>query len=463
MKRRALYVFAVVLFYISVWGYVESIRAELRSLPRTGDRAANAEEARRDSTEGVVLKIWAPEPMLQQEIAAFETAHPTIDVQFTSLEHDPRPVETILTAFAQGVAPDIVVTNQKTLGAFNSTDLAADLSQAPFRLPAGFREEIGDALWDIHRSLEGDRLFAVPYDYHPYVLFYRADVLDELGFPSEPEALDAYMQTPAEWLRLAEALKTAGYWPMQWPDDLIRAAGNGRFFFTRSLEYARSTEMFQRVMEFSILSGESAANESVWSAEGQRALREGKYAMLMLPDWGEDLLTGWVPEQSGKWRATRLPLDASGIDIESSKSMIANAESRHPEAMAAFMNYVLETSGNWNWNRMKQPSDFLGGQHSAALYRRLVKEQPADTIPTPLDQAAFEAWESAVRLAVIKRLPPEEAIAGAEHRIMDFVRVPQRQLQEYLQKHRHDEHLDFSSHVSLRTSDVVFLMEEEEP
>jgi len=55
-------------------------------------------------------------------------------------------------------------------------------------------KKISKDIWESNKSLDGKRLLAMTFLTSPVVTFYRADVMEENGFPSEPEELAKFIE-----------------------------------------------------------------------------------------------------------------------------------------------------------------------------------------------------------------------------------------------------------------------------
>lgn len=429
-RNRKLQGLFIVALLVAAWVHVEL--QPIHSKERSEASPASEWIEVRDHTTPRKLTIWAPHAnMLTWEMESFKAQRPNVSIDIVSWEGEHKLTERYLDALAADMAPDIMIFSHRMLGSLNSTDKLADLSQSTIPLQA-FRSEMGEYLWSIHHSIEGKRMISIPFEVHPQVLYYRADLVKQAGFPEEPEELAELLEKPVNWTKLAEQLKKDKRWTLQWPQDLISTLNTGTFIFNRSLDYQRSSPFYERALTTSLLSKDYAANVSIYSPVGQQFIREGKLAMFMMPDWGESHLKEWAPEQAGLWRATRLPLNGYGIDIDSSKSIGITKQSKDKALAADFLTYVMANSGSYHWFKNTGPSPYLGQQHAAKLFWRVVQDQPADTLPTPLDQKAFQIWNATVDAAFIRDEQPGRALKDVKGNIMDALGVPQQQLKEYL-------------------------------
>jgi|GEM_PF-1892484 len=384
------------------------------------------------SQEEIVLKIWSHKDFIGNEITHFLADNPHVRVEFTSFQNETRIVERYLNALADGTAPDILALSQAMLGSFNSVDLIADLQQSHLNLDQ-YRARMGEYLWDIHQSLDGESTIALPFEAYPYALFYREDILRANGYPHEPEELATYIKQPERWVKLVEDFHEKGMKVFQWETDLLNLINSGQFFFNRDIEYQRSSDHHRQVADVSLQVKDYAANMTIWNPNGQELLRNEQMIMVMLPAFGSSVLSGWLPEQAGKWRMTNLPLGIESIDLNSSLSFAITAQSQHKATAAKLLGYLMDTSTVINWFQTEPLNPFLGYQDSGDLSLEILKGHTPNTVPTPLDARLFDMWFASTDESLGYDIPAEQSIEAAEQDIMDATSVAQEQLQLYLQ------------------------------
>lgn len=387
----------------------------------------------KEDEQDVVLTIWSPKPFLDYEIQSFQEANPNIRIEFTSLHDEPRLSERYLNALAEGTAPDILLLTQTMLGSINSVDLIADLSESHLDLKQ-YRHMMGEYMWNIHQSLDGDRTIALPMEAYPYVFYYRYDIMEEIGYPSEPKELADYLRDPNHLLQLASDLKQSNRWALQWDNDLITVVNSGRFIFNRDIEYERSSEFYRQVIDTTLKFKDLAANVSIWNQIGQEMLRSGQLAMVIMPSYGEGNLVEWLPDQAGKWRATSLPLGIEAVDIHTSLSLAITEHSKHKSEAEQFVKYVMDTSTVFNWYTSSPASEFLGGQDSGKLYLDILKNNSSREVPTPLDGRLFDVWFTSVEQSRRSGYSIEDTLNAATQDVMDISSIEQEQLRLYLQR-----------------------------
>ena len=224
--------------------------------------------------------------------------------------------------------PDLFLVSDEYVGLFSEIDGFVDFND--LITDRSIYNDLPRPLIDRYVNLEGRR-YAVPITYFPYVTYYRHDILESRGFPSEPESLGAYIETEANYYKLARTFFDEGSYVFESNQALLQLGLRTSYPFDDDYTYRFDTGAFKQVTDTVALmyQAEIKPGVSVWSEYGQNLLRDGKLVMFQMPAYGASHLENWVPDQAGKWRMTSLPLGLSGIDREG--SMVAlMSEKSHP-------------------------------------------------------------------------------------------------------------------------------------
>lgn len=155
--------------------------AALAALGASGCRSA-------ESSQGVTLHVlnWAPELELEleQRIArGFEATHPHVRVVVESVVNNFG--EKLAASIASGSPPDVFLLDVPDIPAFIDRGLVLDL--APYLARVGYdRHAVFPEVLEVFAR--GDRLFALPKDFTPMVIFYNRLVFEQAGVePPPPE------------------------------------------------------------------------------------------------------------------------------------------------------------------------------------------------------------------------------------------------------------------------------------
>ena len=153
------------------------------------DTAANLKAA---------ITVWAwpsADKAFESIIAGFNQKYPGIQVTW---EMKPGMAagtrDALLAALAAGSGgPDVVLIEINDIGMYALHGGFVDLRKAPYNAGA-YKNDFVGYKWDLATAPDG-ALFAFPWDIGPAGVFYRRDLLDKAGVPSDPDRLSKLIKT----------------------------------------------------------------------------------------------------------------------------------------------------------------------------------------------------------------------------------------------------------------------------
>ncbi len=315
--------------------------------------------------------------------------------------------EEYMKALANGTGPDVLVFDSNFFGQYTIDNILQNLLDEPF--DAGkYRDDIIG--WESGLSLDNKQLLSLSYSTAPYITMYRADIMKENGFPSEPEEFGKFIEDPNNILQIGKKLKEQNKYIFQYPTDITDIVGATMGYFDEEFNYVREGELYAKAIDMAqeIYDNDLISNKNFWQDSGKKAVREDKLVMISLPSYSMDELERMAPEQKGKWRATKAPLGVAAWGTDTRLSI--NSQSKHKEEAWKLLEHIV-TTVNWTGNvvpsyipaikneeYLSQQKDFFEGQK---VYPMLVDMAINMTQykMTPLDEEARELyikgiWES---------------------------------------------------------------------
>jgi multiple sugar transport system substrate-binding protein len=385
------------------------------------------------ASDQIKLTLWSYFDGWQSTIEAFQQKYPNKDISvevktYTFSEY----TKIYLDALLSGTVPDIMVMDSAHLGNFNSISGLQDLLAPPY--DAGkYKDQFPASLWNNHLNIDGEHLYAWPLSISPMVTYYRADIMESYGFPHEPAEFGEFIQDEKQFIRLAERLNEDGKWVFQWNNDPIYLHAASEGLFNRNLEYLRETNEFQEALDVSkrIKALELDLKKSMWTSEGQKAIREGDLVLVSLGAYGADQLQAWAPETDGLWRAAQLPFGLHGL---SGYSSFALPEAGLPKEWAwKFIEFAVTEHSLKGFTSAipayiparKNPKDlerrnaFLGGQQAYKLYDKLLEGIEEFPVITPINEAAESHWYTEMFKAIDTNTDPAEEVKQAEESVLE--------------------------------------------
>ena len=370
---------------------------------------------------------------------AFEAIIPMFNEQFPDVEVEilMSPAgdfrQLLITSFAAGSgAPDVVMLEGGWMGELRESLALENLYDEPFD-GGRFADDFVEFRWEFAHSLDG-RLAAIPWDIGPATLFYRADIFEEVGLPTDPEEVHAMMSTWEGFLSMAEAVHIPGErWLIADAAYMFQWLFMNRDFFNERLELQLERPGAIEALEAAIIMRENewdAQTGSMWSTEANAGFANGSIVTSTAGCWYGGFLKSWVsPDNEGNWRATRLPAglpDSNwggsfvAIPTQSENKLAAWAfiefSMTTPEAQNAMfeaVDYFPALISAWDDTEIYDWADpYFGGQRTRALWVEIASNiHPVHT--TMIDGSADGNLTNAVNSALAEGL--------SAHEIMDFV------------------------------------------
>lgn len=359
------------------------------------------------SNEEVTLELWSHYDGFQEAIKGFNEKYPKVKINVKVIPHDDY-----ISEYKKGLTsdngPDLLMIDSNDYGEFNTSKSLEDLSKEEYGIK-NYEENFDKELWNLGKSLDKKELLGIPFASAPMVTYYRADILEKYGFPSEPKALSEFMKESDNWLKMARKLKKEGIYILQWIAESTKLYTANMPYYDENLVYQRNTKQFKEGIEIAqeVQKDKLFAFTDIWSDLGKKYLKEGKLAMLYLGSWGANEIQGLVPEQEGKWRATSLPFGRYGWN--NSTIISINSASKNKSMAAKFIEYyafeyvdtnaVSSVPGYIPLREKKESvkinNKFLGNQDEKGLYENLMSNTEEYPI-TPFDSKAFLLWDTAL-------------------------------------------------------------------
>lgn len=338
-------------------------------------------------------------------------------------------------AIANGTGPDIFVFDSNFFGEYTGEDFLENLFEEPFNAIKYKENFLG---WESGFSLDGTQLLSISYSTAPYITMYRADIMKENGFPSEPEEFGDFLENPDNLYKIAIKLKEQDKYIFQNPTDITDMVCATMGYFDNELNYKPKGGLLAGSIDFSqkMYDNELISNKSFWHEAGKKAIQEDRLVMLFLASYTMINLEEYAPEQKGKWRVAKAPLGIAAWGSDTRLSI--NKQSKNKEEAWKVLEHIV-TSFKGIKNvvpsyipalsdevYINQEKDFFGEQKIYPVLTELAKNMTQYKL-TPLDEQArkaylnemwqnlvykYDAWEGIERIkkGVEKKVAEEKAM-----------------------------------------------------
>jgi lactose/L-arabinose transport system substrate-binding protein len=265
-------------------------------------------------------------------------------------------------------------------------------------------------------ELDG-RYYAMPWDSGPVVLYYRRDVFDRAGLPSEPAEVDRLVSTWDSYFETCSTIVAETGLPCFAHN---RANNYGRLYemvlWSRGLGYydaesgevtvdspanIETLEMLGRFWDAGLVS-DSLEWTDPWYAEFSSL--DAPTATIVIASWMEVFMKSWLaPGTEGLWGVARMPAwdeNSARAANDGGSTFVIPEQTSNPEAAWAFVEFVLgnpesqlrmfEISGfipaletTYDAPIFRESDPYFAGQAPRQLYAGVLREIPSATIYGP--------------------------------------------------------------------------------
>jgi len=348
----------------------------------------------RSKKSDIELEIWSWFNF-NETIEEFEAKNSGIKVKRRVFPFEDCDEE-YMKALANGTAPDIFVFDSSFFGKYTVDGFLQNLLEEPFSAEKYKDDFLG---WESGFSFYNTELLSISYSTAPYITMYRADVMKENGFPSEPEEFGEFIENPDNLLQIAIKLKQQGKYIFQNPTDITDIVGATMGYFDDDLNYIREGDLFAKSIDFTreIYNNQVISNRTFWFDEGKKAVSEGKLVMLFLASYTMIELEECAPEQKEKWRVAKAPLGLNAWGTDTKLSI--NKQSEHKKEAWKLLEHIVTSVKSIenvvpsyipalsNEAYLGQEKEFFGDQKIYSLISEIAKDMTQYKV-TPLDKKA---------------------------------------------------------------------------
>lgn len=309
-----------------------------------GDSGESSSEGGSDT-----ITVWAmgeEGKLLKQMAEKFEEENEglTVDVQALPWEnaHDK-----LLTAVASGKGPDVLQLGTTWVAEFAEAGALLDLSDHVKDNPDFAKENYFEGAQSLMEY--NDEIVGIPWYVDTRVLYYRTDVLAEVG----------YDEAPKSWDELQDAAKKlADRGDDQWGLDIDQNDQIQPFIFAWQNGYEADVEQrdlnldsqeFIGAMEFYTSFFENGYSQQTQGLDITQAFADGSKPMFFSGPWMINILNDQVPEVEGKWSVATMPGNVTNASSLGGSVLSVFHTSDNVDNAIKFISYMNETDTQLEW------------------------------------------------------------------------------------------------------------------
>lgn len=231
----------------------------------------------------------------QKNIDAFMKLNPEIQVSLESIPDN--YLEKLVTAFAAGKPPDVLLLDSVIIPKFLEADVLLDMRPLLEVEPQFDKQAYFPEVFNI--AVRGEKIYALPKDFTPMVVYYNKRIFDEAGvpYPQSGWTWDEFLATAKALTRVMGNPQTDRYgflvapyayqnifWLWQNGGDILSPDG------TRATGYLNSPESIEAVRFYTdlVTRHRVAPDPTTRLALGGEIFQTGKVGMVVSGHW-------WIP------------------------------------------------------------------------------------------------------------------------------------------------------------------------
>jgi cellobiose transport system substrate-binding protein len=354
----------------------------------------DGEKASKDGK--ITLDFWVFGATNYESLAKeYEDENPGIKINVRTAETEEHHNGLFTSLSAGSGAPDIAMLEVDQLDRFKE---AEDRFANLYDLGAGdVQDKYLDWKWKIGENSEGDFLFGLPTDIGPKAMYYRVDVFEAAGLPTEPDEVEALIQTKEDFLTVGTQIKEKTGKPMVDSMEMAYRAiidGAEQSFFDEdgNLLIENDGNFVKKAYDLAVEMNELGfvGEYSMWTPEWGNAVNNGDFAVELGAAWLKGWMLGNAPDANGKFRIATLPAEFAGNWGGSYLSI--PKETKHPEEAYAFVEWLVSPENQlksfqseaglfpsspevYDMEEFKNTTDdFFGGQSTAQYFAKATQD-----------------------------------------------------------------------------------------
>lgn len=375
----------------------------------------------------------------------FKEEYPDLEIEWVNYAPDEVANQVALAIMGGTGAPDLAVTENRSITQLVELGGLMDLTE----LIEPYLEDINPTF--LKYCTKDDKIYCVPWDIGPVVTFYRRDIFEAAGLPSDSNSVSELVATWDEYLNTCKIIKEETGLNCF---ALNKANNYGDYLFnmlwsrglglynednevTIDAPYVvESLEMLGKFWEADVVSDALEWTDQ-WYAELNADMDDPNtdpVASVVIASWMGSFLKSWIsPDQEGNWGVTLMPAWEEGgtrAANQGGSNFFIPEDSQNKEAAWAFIEYMIlrpevhvehfafsdyfpAIESTYAFPIFEETDPYFGDQATRALYAQVAQEIPFAYIYGEFAVTMTGATSTAIQNYALGNMSAEEALAEA--------------------------------------------------
>lgn len=307
--------------------------------------------------KGMELTMWvmgAEGEKIKDIITLFEKENPDISVKVQSIPWSDAHMK-LLTSVIGNTTPDICQLGTTWVPEFASMDVLVSLNEYVENSNVVKKENFFEGSWKT--NIIGDKIYGIPWYVDTRVLFYRKDILNEVGYDHPPSTWEEMKSVCRALVRDTNGDGTSERYAINLPTSdafillmFIWQAGGDIL----SLDYTTPTFDDPEIREAfkfycSFFDEGLAPIGGTADIDLFHAFKTGFLPMFISGSWMIELLHEQVPEIDGRWAVATLPKKKTGTSFIGGCNLSIFKKSKNKDVAWRFIEYMSNADNQTRW------------------------------------------------------------------------------------------------------------------
>lgn len=395
----------------------------------------------KDSNEKIELTFWSLGTTNYEDLAKeYTKEHPNITFKFQNTSDQTAHHNNLTTALSAGSgAPDIFMLEIGFMERFIS---AQDKFYNLYDLGAkDIESNYLDWKWKQASSKDGSFQLGLPTDVGPTVVYYRTDLAEKAGLPTDPDQFSAAIDSWDKFATVAKQFKEKTGKPFADLTDLVynalRDQSPDQIYFNKAdgAFIGDTNPQVKKAFDYTVKGIQEGwiGNWTLWSPEWQKAINDGDFGVMLGPAW----IAGTIKngkDSAGKWKIAQMP---EGAGNWGGSFLTLPKEGKHPKEAYEFISWLVNKDNQLKSFKesglfpsipevYKDPKfsdtkdDFFGGQITAQAFAKSA-ERVKPVYYGPLHDQTDTIIKNALKNVLEKKSDPKKEWEDAMKQIKTLV------------------------------------------
>lgn len=316
---------------------------------------ANKENNSSNSTQlSGTITVWgwpSADTAFKAIMSGFNKLYPNIKVNVVMMKTDDVHNKLLTALAANAGAPDVCMVENAQIGKFSASGGLENLNAKPY-FADKLKNDFVSYAWSEATTSDG-RQIGIPWDIGPASLFYRRDIFEKAGLPSDPESVSKELSTWDKFIEVGKRIRSA-------TNGKVYMMSNAQNIFNLYYELNHNyydnkynllldpTKMAS-ILDISKEMRTSGidAKVTMWTPEWQAMFSNGTLATEIAGSWFGGFLKSYIaPDTAGKWGVVEVPNNAAYN--WGGSFLVIPSQSKNKDAAWAFIKYALATKEGQN-------------------------------------------------------------------------------------------------------------------